>query len=419
MLKVFYNFLINFFYIPYCLLIYLRKFIGKEHKTKYKEKIFKTNLKKSKEPMLWFHAASIGEFNSILPLVDHLLNKNEKYNFLISTVTITSFHEFKKKYGENKRISHQFLPFDNKYLVKDFLEKWKPNVASFVDSEIWPNFFLEIKNSNIPLILINARITKKTFNRWKVVKNFANEIFGCITLSISSNRETVDFLKFFNVKNISYFGNIKFCSNINIQKDDFPKLDLKQNTWCAVSTHAGEEMICAKVHSFIKKSNQKVKTIIIPRHINRVKKIFIELSKMGFKIQIKNQNDSIKNEAEIILVNYYGSVIKYLKESKNVFIGKSLLKKLKNDSGQNPIDAAKLGCNIFHGPYVSNFQEIYDYLDNQKISEKIYDEKTLAEKIAQKINLDTKNRLKGQEILSSYSDQIFKNVIREYEQFIK
>ena len=122
---------------------------------------------------------------------------------------------------------------------------------------------------------------------------------------------------------------------------------------------------------------------------------------MGFKIQIKNQNDSIKNEAEIILVNYYGSVIKYLKESKNVFMGKSLLKKLKNDSGQNPIDAAKLGCNIFHGPYVSNFQEIYDYLDNQKISEKIYDEKTLAEKIAQKINLDTKNRLKGQEILSS------------------
>ena len=98
-------------------------------------------------------------------------------------------------------------------------------------------------------------------------------------------------------------------------------------------------------------------TIIIPRHIERTRKIFFDLEKMGLKVQIKNENENINNSADIVLVNYYGSVLGYIKKIKQVFIGKSILKKLKKDGGQNPIDAAKIGCNIFHGPFVSNFRE--------------------------------------------------------------
>mgnify|MGYP001455024634 FL=1 len=140
---------------------------------------------------------------------------------------------------------------------------------------------------------------------------------------------------------------------------------------------------------------------------------------MGFKVQIKDQNDLIDGSADIVLVNYYGSVTKYLNKIKQVFIGKSLLKKLKNVGGQNPIDAAKMGCHIFHGPYVYNFHEIYDYLNSKNISEKINKPEILAQKLMKNFNIGFEKNDKNIEKLSSYSDKIFKDVIQEYNRFIK
>ena len=139
---------------------------------------------------------------------------------------------------------------------------------------------------------------------------------------------------------------------------------------------------------------------------------------MGLKVQIKNENDSIDKSSEIILVNYYGSVTKYLNKIKQIFIGKSLLKKLESVGGQNPIDAAKMGCRIFHGPYVYNFQEIYDYLNNQKISEEVNKPEILAEKLIKNFNSGFKENNQNQEKLNDYSNRIFKNVIEEYNRFI-
>ena len=140
---------------------------------------------------------------------------------------------------------------------------------------------------------------------------------------------------------------------------------------------------------------------------------------MGFKVQIKDQNDLIDGSADIVLVNYYGSVTKYLNKIKQVFIGKSLLKKLKNVGGQNPIDAAKMGCHIFHGPYVYNFHEIYDYLNIKNISEKINKKEILDQKLMKNFNIGFEKNDKNIEKLSSYSDKIFKDVIQEYNRFIK
>ena len=116
MLKIFYNFLITLFYIPYIFLIFFRRLIKKEHQTKYKEKIFINNFKRPEGFLFWFHVASIGEFRSILPVIDFYLKQNVKNNFLITTVTLTSFNELEKKYGSNNRVVHQFLPYDFKYL---------------------------------------------------------------------------------------------------------------------------------------------------------------------------------------------------------------------------------------------------------------------------------------------------------------
>ena len=159
-------------------------------------------------------------------------------------------------------------------------------------------------------------------------------------------------------------------------------------------------------------------TIIIPRHIHKLKKISLNLKNMGLKVQIKNENDPIEKSAEIVLVNYYGSVMKYLGKIKQVFFGKSLLLKLKKVGGQNPIDAAKMGCHIFHGPYVYNFQEIYAYLNNQKISEEVSKPEILAKKLIKNFNSNFETNNKNHEKLEDYSNKIFKNVIKEYNKFI-
>ena len=421
MLKVLYRFLIILFYLPYIVFILYRKLINKEHKIKFKEKILPKKVNRPEGFLFWFHAASIGELNTILPIIDFFLSKNKNSNFLITTVTLSSYNLFIKKYSKNNRVFHQFLPYDFNYLIENFLKVWKPNIVTFVDSEIWPNFFLKIKKNNLPFILLNARLTNKTFKRWKIVKFFAYEVFSSIKLFICSNKETVNYLDYFKSKNVKYFGNIKYCSNlqsINSFKNFKIQIDGDCKAWCAISTHRGEEIFCAEVHKILKSTFGKVKTIIIPRHIDRIKEISITLNNMGLKTQIKNESDGIGKESEIILVNYYGSVLKYYKNFKQIFIGKSLMKKFASDGGQNPIDAARMGCFIFHGPYVSNFKDIYDYLDSENISNNINNKNVLAEKLIKNFNLNIGENKNKADKLNKYSDEIFSKVIKEYENII-
>ena len=418
-----YNFLIKIFYIPFLLLIFIRKLLRKEHNIKFKEKFLPLKKERPEGYLFWFHAASLGELNSILTFIDYFAEKDKKYNFLITTLTLSSFYQIKKKYGANPRIFHQFLPYDSKFLVNNFFENWKPNIVSFVDSEIWPNFIYRIQKEEIPFILLNARITKKTFNKWKLFRKSAYKLFGAFSICISSNKETVDYLKNLKAKSIKYFGNIKFCSLI-IRDEILLKNQLdtiiKKKIWCALSIHPGEEIFCGNVHKIIMQKIKDAKVVIIPRHTNKIKKIYSNLIKMGFKVQIKNEHDKIDHSVDVILINYYGSTSKYIGPISNIFIGKSMIKKLKDVGGQNPIDAAKSGCKIFHGPYVYNFSEIYDYLNKEKIAEEISDEPNFfAKKLIKNFEADDEIKLKKNKDLEIYSNNIFKNVISEYEKYLK
>ena len=419
MLRFLYSFFLIIFYIPYVIAIFLRIFFNKEHRSKFKEKLFFNKVQKPDGFLFWFHVASIGEFNSILPIINYYLKENKKYNFLITTVTLSSYNEFKKKFGKNPRVFHQFLPYDLNLLVNNFLKSWKPDIVSFVDSEIWPNFIFEIKKKNIPLILLNARITKKTLKRWLFFRKFSEVLFGLFSICIASSKEAEKNLLLLKAKKIKYHGNIKFCFNAeNNRKINNQQFDNIRNKkiWCAVSTHHDEELFCSKVQEIVKKTIKESLCIIIPRHVNRTGKIFSNLKKSGLKIQIKNENDNIENSSEIVLVNYYGAVNVFLSKIKNVFIGKSLIKKLVKVGGQNPIEAAKMGCYIFRGPFVSNFAEIYRYFNEKGFSEEINYPEELANKLIKNFNNNQKvvdkEKLKELEI---YSNSIFKKVINEYE----
>jgi len=427
MVKALYNFIIAIIYIPYIFAIFFRKFLKKEHPLKFKEKFLFNNLKRPNGYLFWFHVASLGEFNSILPIIDFYLKKNEKYKFLITTVTLSSYQQFEKKFGDNKRIFHQFMPYDFNFLVKKFLNNWRPDIVSFVDSEIWPNFIFEIKKRKVPFILLNARITKKTYERWMFFKKFAQNIFNSFSSCISSSKESEEYLKLLNAKNIKYFGNIKFCASVKEKKnsdaDEFISIKNKK-VWVALSTHDDEEDFCFKVHKLIKNVHKNIVTIIIPRHISRINKIYSKLFRSGLKIQIKNEKDIINENSEIVLINYYGLTSKYLDNFKQIFIGKSLIPSLARVGGQNPIDAIKMSCKVYHGPYVYNFQEIYDYLDKNNFAEKIEEDRSisiesLAKKLIDSFEEKSEKNLNKIEKINDYSKKIFNNIIEEYSKFIK
>ena len=413
---------ITFFFYPFApVYLYFRKIRKKEDSIRYKEKLAKINIERGEGFLIWFHVASVGEAMSILPLIYGCIKEKKINRILITSITLSSGKILEKRFNNNPKINHQFLPLDIILLINKFLNHWKPNLSIFIDSEIWPNLILKISEKKIPLLLVNARITKKSFDRWKLVMGFAKKIFGKFDLCIASNNESENFLKILGSKNIKNYGNLKF-SNI---KNDIKKLDLNflnkiknRKVWCAASTHPSEEIICAEAHLKIKKNYNNILTIIIPRHIDRVKTIKEELSKFNINVLLVTELNNFDDKTDILLVNSYGEALKFYDISKYVFLGKSLVQSLIKDSGQNPIEPARLGCKILHGPYVSNFAETYDYLKKLGITKEVNDSNKLSLSLIEELQ---KDKPKNHEIalkIENYGQNILNNVIMELKKYI-
>ena len=419
-----YRYLTFLLFPAFVILIYLRSIFNKEDQVRYKEKIFSSSFKvnrNAKKKLFWFHAASIGEVMSILTLIQEINISNKNIDFLITSVTLSSARLLDEKLVQYKNITHRFFPLDTEILANNFLTLWKPDLIFFVESEIWPNFLFKIKEKKIPLILINGRITKKTFNKWEIISSFAKKVFENFDLCLAASEASRDNLEKLYVKNLKYIGNLKFSSKKNIESLNTSNIKILNNfkTWCAVSTHEGEESLIIKTHLEIKKKYNNTLTIIIPRHIHRVSSIKNLSKEFNLNAQILNKDDSINASTEILIINSFGTLSKYFNYCKNIFIGKSFLKKLEQVGGQNPIEAAKLGCKIFHGPYVYNFQEIYKLLNSYGISEQVDNEIELSNKIIKNFqNPNTTNRQQI-ESLSIYGEKILKQTVTELDKFIR
>ena len=409
---------ILFFFSP--AYFFLRKLKKKEHQIRYKEKLCKINLSRGEGYLIWFHVSSVGEIISIFPLIENLEKNDKVKKILITTITLSSSEVFNKKYGQNKKIVHQFLPLDVPKLVEKFLDHWSPNLSILVESEIWPNLIIKIKQKKIPLLLLNARLTKKSFFRWKLIKNFAKKIFEKFDTCIVSNKETENFLRTLGAKNIKNYGNLKFTngkSNNGLHLDYMSKIK-NRKVWCAASTHQPEEIICARAHLKIKKIYNNVLTIIIPRHVERIDQIKKKLSDLKLEVILFSNFDQINNNSDILLVDSYGETSKFYKVAKSVFLGKSLIKSSINNSGQNPIEPSRFGCKILHGPNVSNFSEIYDYLKSLEASKKINDAEDLGQSLIDEFD---KNNNSNNEIIKkieNYGQDILNNITKELKMYI-
>ena len=407
-----YRVLTTLFYPLFVILIYFRRFYKKEDLSRYKEKIFSSHFnvdKKNDKRLIWLHAASIGELKSIIPIINQLNKKYKKLEFLITTTTLSSGNLSKIELRKIKNARHRFFPLDVGFLIEKFLRLWKPDLIFLVDSEIWPNLVLNAKKNGVPLALLNGRITSKTAKRWMIFPKSARKIFTCFKFCLTSNLETKKFLSKFNIKSVFFNGNIKLINMIDLnyikgRNDNFL---IKKRFWVAASTHSGEEIFCLKTHSLLKKKYRDMITIIAPRHIDRVQRIKLMSNNMNFNVQILKKNEKILKGKEIIIINSFGILQEYFKCAKSVFIGKSLIKKLENDGGQNPIDAAKLGCKIYHGPSVYNFKEIYNILNKKKISKKVKDIKDLSSNLIK----DLKNVKKKQNQINKEFNNLGKKTL--------
>jgi len=417
-----YKFFTYLFYPFAPIYLYFRKLKKKEDSKRFKEKLSKISIPRNGGFLIWFHMASVGEAMSVLPLIEGCIEEKKIDKILLTSITLSSGKILEKRYRQNTKIIHQFLPLDVPIFVTKFLDHWKPNLSIFIDSEIWPNLILQAADKKIPLLLVNARITEKSFKRWKLIINFAKKIFKKFNLCLASNKESENFLKILGAKNIKNYGNLKFSQtkvNLNNKLDPFLLSKIKnRKIWCAASTHPTEEILCAKTHLKVKKIYSNVLTIIIPRHIDRSEKINKELLNLNLKVAFYSKLKQMDEETDILIIDSYGESLKFYNISKHVFVGKSLVKTLILNSGQNPIEPARLGCKIFHGPNVSNFIEIYKYLETLGVTKEINNSDELSLSLVEEFKEDKAKNDKIAEKIQNYGQNIFNNVIIELKKYI-
>ncbi len=391
------------------ILIY-RILINKEDKKRFVEKFSLPSEVRRNGKLIWFHGASVGEILSIIPLLKYYENNKSIKQILITSSTLSS-SKVLKKYKFKKTI-HQFYPIDQIFFTNNFLNYWKPSLAIFIDSEIWPCMFKGIYKKKIPLVLLNARITKKSFQNWSKIKNFAESIFNKITVAYPQNIETKNFLKKFNLKKIKEIGNLKFAENneenlISLSNNLKKELRLKK-VWVASSTHIKEEVFCARTHLELKKRVKNLITIIIPRHIHRVNEIVSEFKNLNLKSSSHSSKIRSLKNIDIYIVDTFGETKKFHKIGSSVFFGGSII----NRGGQNPLEAARFGAKILHGPNIDNFKDVYKLLKSFGISKKITTPKELASSIVFKKNKYTGIKIKN------IGAKILKKTIKELDYFI-
>ena len=405
-----YNIISTIFLVISPLVITVRMIIGKEDTKRFLEK-YSLNIKNKSSETIWFHGASIGELMSILPLIKKFEKDKSIKKILVTSSTISSASIIKKI--KFKKTAHVYYPFDVGFICNNFLNKWKPKIAIFVDSEIWPNMFEKINTKKIPLILINARITNKSFNRWQISPTFAKYVFSKITIALPQNQETKNYLKRLGVKKINFIGNLKFFKNSKKNFETKIQKNFKsRKVFCAASTHYNEEKIIGKLHLELKKKFKNLITILVPRHINRSDEIKQELRKL--KLIINERTNGLKPSADcdVYIVNTYGEMSKFLRLSNITFVGGSIV----NHGGQNPLEAVRMGNYVMHGRKIDNFKEIYKELKSLKISSEVKNINQMKKVFLKKHNHKTSNSKINK--INYLGAKIFENNIEEIKNYL-
>lgn len=351
---------------------------GKEDPRRMRERLGVPSRPRPEGALAWLHGASVGEGLALLPVVEQLRARG--FQVLITTGTVSSAQVLASRLPGGAM--HQYIPLDVPRYMRRFVDHWRPDLVMLAESELWPNLISEVTERSIPLVLVNARLSERSFQRWQRLPGFISALLGRIDLCLAQTRDDAARLMMLGAPRVQVTGNLKF--DVAAPPVDPARLAAltgmidPRPVWVAASTHAGEEEIALAVHQHLVKRFPNLLTIVAPRHTVRGADIADMAAQHGVQAGLRSRGDEPDARTGFYIADTMGELGLFYRVAGVVFVGKSLAA----EGGQNPIEPAKLGSAILHGPHVGNFAEVYRALDAAHGAIEVGDADTLARSLA-------------------------------------
>ena len=356
-----------------------RRRTGREHPERWPERLGIDPSVRPDGPLVWIHAASVGESVSILPLLDRLQSLRPDLTLLLTTGTVTAATLMAERLP--KGVLHRFAPVDLPKAVDRFLDRWRPDLALVVESELWPNLFAALERRGIALVVVNGRLGKSAFARWSWAKPIARRVLRPVRLVLAQTPEDARRYQALGAREVACPGNLKHAAAplpVDEQRLDELRAVLgPRPVWLAASTHAGEEAVVARVHLALATAIPDLITIVIPRQPRRGAEIQTSLTGTGLVVVQRSAGSALPDHG-IYLADTLGELGLFYRLCPVVFVGGSLVR----HGGQNPLEPARLGCAVLFGPHVWNFTDIADGLIRSGAACEVVDDTALAEAVA-------------------------------------
>ena len=363
-----------------------RKARGKEDRERFGERLGRAGRPRPLGPLVWVHAASVGESLSMLPLIGRMRAEVKGLNVLVTTGTVTSARLLAERLPEGA--FHQYVPVDRLSYVRRFLDHWQPDLVLWAESEFWPNLVSEPSARGIPMVLVNGRVSPRSFAGWKRSKGLIGDLLSGFTLCLGQTEADAERLRSLGAPRVKCVGNLKFAAPpLPADADELARLRAATEgrpRWLAASTHPGEEEIAGRVHQRLKAGRPGLLTTIAPRHPERGPAIAEILRTMGAEVALRSAGDAIAPGTDIYVADTVGELGLFYRLADVVFMGKSLVPL----GGQNPLEAARLDCALVHGPHMTNFEDIVRRLKDADASEEVADEAGLGAAIGRLLGDD-------------------------------
>lgn len=311
-------------------------------------------------PLVWIHGASVGEVLAAAALIEKL--RALKIRILLTSGTVTSAAIVAKRFPAD--IIHQYVPYDSPRYVARFLDHWRPSLALFIESDLWPNLILSSAARRLPMVLINGRMSHRSFPRWRRITGTISALLGRFDVCLAQSQVDAERFTTLGSRNVITTGNLKL--DVAAPPADPAKLERLMAVTrgrpiiVAASTHPGEEEILLEVHRTLKGFFPSLLSVIVPRHPDRGEAIARTVTASGLHAALRSHEELPTATTDIYVADTMGELGVFYRLAPIVFMGGSLVE----HGGQNPIEAIKLGASIVHGPHVFNFTDVYEALDS-------------------------------------------------------
>jgi len=311
-------------------------------------------------PLVWLHAASVGESLSALSLISKLLSRHPDLHILVTTGTVTSARLLATRLPE--RSFHQFVPLDVPSWGRRFVDHWRPDLALWMESELWPNMLGELRRRDIPVALVNARMSASSFANWRRFHGAASSLLDGFAVCFAQSEEQADRLRRLGAREVLCLGNLKFSADpLPAQEDDLGALETQladRTVLLWASTHDGEERIAGALHRKLKHDFPSLLTVVVPRHPARAEAIASELGATGLHVKRRARREAVEPDDDLYLADTMGELGLFYRVAGLAVIGGSFVP----HGGHNPLEPAQLDCAVLFGNDMSNFQAVADEL---------------------------------------------------------